>query len=120
MRPFTYDVESVELTSEEAAGYAHLVGLLCHKDAQHTLTEVLARVNRPQTLSVQEYIQRQARRMWRTEVRLLDTEPDPGEVVRMNECVATAWEVVRLSRREARPRELSRWRASVDTGTGRG
>lgn len=70
MIPYTYDVESVELTDEEAAMFGHVVGYVCHKDAQHDLAGVLSRINRPQSYSVQDYIHKQARRMWRTEARL--------------------------------------------------
>lgn len=78
MAPFTNDVESVELTSEEHASFARLVGYLCHQTEQHQISLALSQMARPQGNGVQDYLQRQARRMWRTEVRLLASRPAQG------------------------------------------
>lgn len=70
MRRFTHDVESVELTSEECNSFATLVQFACHTDDAHGLANWLSGITRPQPFSVQEYAHRQARRMWRTELRV--------------------------------------------------
>lgn len=74
MRAFTHDVESVELTTDECTAFALLVKLSCRSsrygDEQHNLSMWLASVDRKQPFSVQEYAQRQARHMWRTELRV--------------------------------------------------
>ena len=75
MREFTYDVESVELTSEECNEFASLVRSACHANGadspQHKLSLWLSNNPRPQPSSVQDYAQRLARFMWRTEVRTM-------------------------------------------------
>jgi hypothetical protein len=70
MRAFTHDVESVELTDEECDAYATLVQFACHAEGQHKLALWLADTTRPQPSSVQDYAQRQARFIWRTELRV--------------------------------------------------
>ena len=75
MNEFTYDAESVDLTDEELAVYGEIVRYTCHLEAQHRLAWWLAGTNRPQPSSVQNFAQRQARFMWRTELRVLRRDP---------------------------------------------
>lgn len=70
MRAFTFDAESTELTKDEMAQFAVLVRSVCHADTQHRLAIWLSGIIHPQPYSVQEFAQRQARRMWRTELRV--------------------------------------------------
>jgi hypothetical protein len=70
MKPYTYDVESVELTSEECSEFATLVQFACHQPGQRQLSSWLSHIVRPVPSSVQDYAQRQARIMWRTELRV--------------------------------------------------
>lgn len=70
MRPFSFDAESVELTEDEITEFADLVRSACHVDEQHKLARWLSNIERPQPASVQNYAQRQARFMWRTELRV--------------------------------------------------
>jgi hypothetical protein len=70
MRPFVFDVESVELTEDEVAAYADLVQSACHLPEQHKLGGWLSGITAPQPASVQNFAQRQARFMWRTELRV--------------------------------------------------
>lgn len=69
MRPFTVDAESTELTDGEVSEFAHLVQFLCHLPEQAKLTMWLSYISTPQPSSIQDFAQRQARAMWRTEVR---------------------------------------------------
>ena len=70
MHGYTHDVESTELTSEELAEFAHFVKWICNLQDQRQLARTLAQVTGPKGEQYQDYAQRQARRMWRTEVRL--------------------------------------------------
>ena len=70
MRPYTYDVESTDLTDEEVSAYAHLVKFACHPDYQHDLSTWLSKVARELPASVIEYTARQVETMWRVESRL--------------------------------------------------
>jgi tRNA U38,U39,U40 pseudouridine synthase TruA len=70
MRPFTYDVESTDLTDEEVSAFAHLVQFTCHRDFQHDLSTWLSKVARKLPSSVCDYTARQVQEMWRVESRL--------------------------------------------------
>jgi hypothetical protein len=70
MRAFCHDVESTVLSETEMAEFGTLVQFACHTDDAHALAAWLSGVTRPQPHSVQECAQRQARRMWRTELRV--------------------------------------------------
>lgn len=70
MDGFANDAESAELTNEECAAFAHLVRYACHPDGQNHLSAWLARIQCPQPGPVCDFAQRQARRMWRTELRV--------------------------------------------------
>lgn len=70
MRRYIHDVESVDLTNEEHAAFAHLVRYLCHLEEQRRVSSFLAENRQPQVHSVQDFAQRQARKMWRTEIRI--------------------------------------------------
>lgn len=70
MSRYTYDVESVELTDEECDEFATFVQFACHTDGAHVLAMWLSGVTRPQPSSVQDYAQRQARFIWRTQLRV--------------------------------------------------
>ena len=69
MTPFRYDVESLLLSDEDCAAFAHLVHFLCHLQQQHTVSVFLASITQPLTETGQDLVQRRAREMWRTEVR---------------------------------------------------
>lgn len=70
MDGYTYDVESVELSADEIAAFGHLVRYTCMPDSQNQISCFLALITRPQGTSVQEFVSRQAAKMWRTELRV--------------------------------------------------
>lgn len=70
MRAFRYDVERVKMTPEEEHVFAAVVIELCHQDRRLALSQWLSQNEREQPLHVQDFAQRQARAMWRTEARL--------------------------------------------------
>lgn len=70
MPRFTHDLESVSLTGAECAEYAEIVQFTCHRDDQYKVSAWLAAIGAPQPSGVCDFAQRQARKMWRTEIRL--------------------------------------------------
>jgi hypothetical protein len=71
MNPFTHDVESTDLSGEEASAFAHLVQFACYTDTQSQLSCFLSMIMRPQAASVMNFVDRQAGRMWRQALRVL-------------------------------------------------
>lgn len=70
MRAFTHDFESVALTDDECVAFSQLVTETCHTSIQASISAQLTMVTRPYPETTIDAVQGQARRMWRTEVRL--------------------------------------------------
>jgi hypothetical protein len=70
MREFTHDEESTDLTEAECTAFAGLVTFSCHYSQQHKLSRWLACCRHEQPVSVCDFAQREARKLWRTEARL--------------------------------------------------
>jgi predicted SpoU family rRNA methylase len=70
MEGYTYDAESIDLSADELAAYGEIVRAACVPEAQNRFSCFLALVARPQGASVIEFATREAKRMWRTELRV--------------------------------------------------
>lgn len=68
MKKFTHDIESVSLSDEEMASFAHIVQDLCHLHIQHQVCMILEQVKQPIPESGCDMAQRWARRMWKTAI----------------------------------------------------
>ena len=70
MRAFTWDVESTDLTDSELVAFSQLVTEACHTSIQASLSAQLAMVTRPYQETTIDAVQRQARQLWRTALKL--------------------------------------------------
>jgi hypothetical protein len=70
VRAFTFDVESVDLTNDEMLAFSRLVTESCRTDMQVAISQTLASVTRPYAETTINAVHGQARRMWRTAVKL--------------------------------------------------
>lgn len=75
MKKFTYDVESMQLTDDEAAKFAHLAQELCHLHFQHKVSLILEQIQRPIPEFGCDTAQRWARKMWKTAIVSRAEEP---------------------------------------------
>jgi hypothetical protein len=70
MRAFTHDFESVALSDDELVAFSQLVTETCHTSIQASLSAQLAMVTRPYPETTIDAVNRQARHLWRTAVKL--------------------------------------------------
>lgn len=70
MRAFTFDVESVDLTTDEMNAFGVLARSACYPDLQRWAAHCLAMISSPQPAGVCDHVVRQVARMWREESRM--------------------------------------------------
>lgn len=68
MQKFTYDVESITLSDDDMAKFAHTVQGLCHLHTQHQVCLILEQIKQPIPEFGCDTAQRWARRMWKTAI----------------------------------------------------